>query len=200
MALYISILTVVLLALVAGLLLVVHIQLKEWRVTAREAPLLAEKLTEAMLSARKGLADMRQELVSSGPELNRLIEAAGQSRVELQYLLQRAEGMADKIDAATRRTRDRAEEMEEELVGVSLAPETQAVVERVASANGRAAKPLAQPVLSSSDRVGDPLEELLANLQTAGEEQPVSKIPQRKRSGPVTQAELDLQQSLKGGA
>lgn len=196
MALYISILTVVLLALVAGLLLVVHIQLKEWRVTAREAPLLAEKLTEAMLSARKGLADVKQELAASGPELNRLIEAAGQSRVELQYLLQRAEHMGQRLEHVTRRQPQDVDD----LPSVTLAPETQAVVERVASANGRAAKPLAQPVLSSSDRVGDPLEELLANLQTAGEEQPVSKTPQRKRSGPVTQAELDLQQSLKGGA
>lgn len=197
MALYISILTVLLLALVAGLLLVLHFQLKEWRVAAREAPLLAEKLTEAILSARKGLADIKQELGSSGPELNRLIDAAGQSKVELQFLLQRAESMGDKLESATSR---RVVTVDDDLPGVRLAPETQAVVERVASANGTAAKPLPQGMTGGS-RAGDPLEELLANLQTAGVAgEPVSKSPKRKRSGPVTQAELDLQQSLKGGA
>ncbi len=196
MALYISILTVLLLALVAGLLLMLHFQLKEWRVAAREAPLLAEKLTEAILSARKGLADIKHELSGSGPELNRLIDAAGQSKVELQFLLQRAESLGDKLEQATRR---RAVTVEDDLPSVRLAPETQAVVERVAGANGMAARPL--PQAAPAGREGDPLEELLANLQTAGvADAPVSKSPKRKRSGPVTQAELDLQQSLKGGA
>ncbi|TKW60696.1 MAG: hypothetical protein DI628_07305 [Blastochloris viridis] len=199
MALYISILTVLLLALVAGLLLVLHFQLKEWRVAAREAPLLAEKLTEAILSARKGLADIKQELSGSGPELNRLIDAAGQSKVELQFLLQRAESMGDKLEQATSRRTVVTDE--EDLPSVRLAPETQAVVERVASANGTAAKPLPQALQAGMGRDGDPLEELLANLQTTGvADAPVTKSPKRKRSGPVTQAELDLQQSLKGGA
>jgi Domain of unknown function (DUF6468) len=195
MAMYISILTVLLLALVAGLLLVLHFQLKEWRVAAREAPLLAEKLTEAIMSARKGLADIKHELMGSGPELNRLIDAAGQTRVELQFLLQRAETTADKLDTGTSRR-----VVEDELPSVRLSPEVQAVVERVAGANGMAARPLPQAVQGGVAREGDPLEELLANLQTAeGADAPVSKSPKRKRSGPVTQAELDLQQSLKGG-
>ncbi len=195
MAMYISILTVLLLALVAGLLLVLHFQLKEWRVAAREAPLLAEKLTEAIMSARKGLADIKHELTSSGPELNRLIDAAGQSRVELQFLLKRAETVAEKLDSGT--SRKGADD--DDLPHVRLAPEVQAVVERVAGANGLAARPLPQQASAGSARDGDPLEELLANLQTvAGAETPVTKSPKRKRSGPVTQAELDLQQSLKG--
>lgn len=193
MALYISILTILLLALVAGLLLTLHIQLKEWRVAAREAPLLAEKLTEAIMSARKGLADIRHELTAAGPDLSRLIEESGKQRVELQFLLQRADKVAQRMESP-----QRAEPDDEGVGGVRLAPEVQAVVERVAGANGMAAKPMPQP--QTEARGGDPLEELLANLQTVpgAVTDVVAKSPKRKRSGPVTQAELDLQQSLKG--
>lgn len=99
MALYLNILTVVLLALVAGLLLTLYFQLKTWRTANREAPLLAEKLAEAMLSARKGLVDLKSELVGQGPELNRLLSDGDKLRVELQFLLQRGAQMASHFNA-----------------------------------------------------------------------------------------------------
>lgn len=186
MALYLNILTVVLLALVAGLLLMLYFQLKIWRVANREAPLLAEKLTEAMLSARKGLADLKQDLIGQGPELGRLTTEASKLRVELQFLLQRGAQVAAQLEA-------REDEVRADMPMARLAPVTQAVVEQVAVANGLAAKPI-----KDNGNGGDPLEELLANLQT---EEPVRKSPaKRKRVGPVTQAELDLQQSLAAGS
>lgn len=185
MALYLNILTAVLLALVAGLLLMVSFQLRAWRSANAQAPLLAEKLTEAILSARKGLADLKGELVAQAPELGRLTTEASQLRVELQFLIQRATQMAERMDAPK-------PEEEIDLPVVRLAPAAQAVVERVAVANGLAAKPMAPATAEGGD---DALETLLANLQGGGEE--VRKLSKRKRTGPVTQAELDLQQSLK---
>lgn len=184
-ALYLNILTVVLLALVAGLLLVLHFQLRTWREASREAPLLAEKLTEAMLSARKGLSDLRHELVGQGPELNRLISEGDKLRVELQFLMQRGAQMAERLD-------EREGQMAEDFPVVRLSAAAQAAVEQVAGANGLAAKPMVGTVGAHQ---GDPLEELLANLQAPPEPRKVSG--KRKRVGPVTQAELDLQQSLK---
>lgn len=196
MALYLNILTAVLLALVAGLLLMVSFQLRAWRSNNAQAPLLAEKLTEAIMSARKGLADLKTELVAQGPEISRLTTEASKMRVELQFLIQRGEQMAGRLEADTSRPRTvaRVDEDEDEidLPVMRLAPGTQAVVEQVAVANGLAAKPVAATQKADGD---DPLEVLLANLQHGGEG--IQKSPKRKRVGPVTQAELDLQQSLK---
>lgn len=189
MALYLNILTAVLLALVAGLLLMVSFQLRTWRSTNAQAPLLAEKLTEAILSARKGLADLKAELVAQGPELGRLTTEAAKLRVELQFLIQRGQQVADRMDNGGRMP---VEEGDEDLPVVRLAPAAQAVVEQVAVANGLAAKPMAPAPAGTGE---DPLETLLANLQGGAET--IKKPGKRKRVGPVTQAELDLQQSLK---
>jgi hypothetical protein len=188
MALYLNILTVVLLALVAGLLVMLSLQLKTWRKANAQAPLLAETLTEAILSARRGLAELKHEIVAQGPEVGRLTTEAGKLRVELQFLIQRGTQMAERLDVREHALRD---EEDDDLPVVRLAPAVQAVVEQVAVANGLAAKPM-------RDVAGqDPLEELLAGLQA--EPEPIRKdAGKRKRVGPVTQAELDLQQSLKG--
>ncbi len=195
---YVSILTVVLLALVAGLLLMLHLQLRQWRTTAQQAPVLAENLAEAILSARRGLNEMKQGLTQLGPDLSRLIDEGSKARVELQFVLQRAESLAAKLDKPARPAGD-----EDDLPMVRLAPETQAVVERVAGANTLATTltkpaPLRAPVAEGKGQ--DPLEELLANLQTVADAPAPEKPARRKRTGPVTQAELDLQQSLKGMA
>ncbi|RYG62165.1 MAG: hypothetical protein EON60_00825 [Alphaproteobacteria bacterium] len=197
MALYLNILTAVLLALVAGLLLMVSFQLRTWRSSNAQAPLLAEKLTEAILSARKGLGDLKSELVAQGPEISRLTTEASKMRVELQFLIQRGEQMANRLEGDTSRSvsASRAvDDEDEEMPMVRLAPSTQAVVEQVSVANGLAAKPVQQVQNQDGD---DPLETLLANLQGEGGADTIKKSPKRKRVGPVTQAELDLQQSLK---
>ncbi|PZP39530.1 MAG: hypothetical protein DI585_03840 [Pseudomonas fluorescens] len=197
MALYLNILTVILLSLVAGLLLILHGLLKEWRATSKEAPLLAEKLTETILSARKGLADLKQELTQMGPELSRLTDEGSKLRVELQFLMQRGAQIADKLEGERPVVARVApfEDDGEDMPVVRLAPATQAAVEDVASANGMAARPVMRPASAGSD----PLEELLAGLQN-GSDEPIRKTPaKRKRVGPITQAELDLQQSLGGG-
>lgn len=198
MALYLNILTAVLLALVAGLLLMVSFQLRTWRSSNAQAPLLAEKLTEAILSARKGLSDLKSELVAQGPEISRLTTEASKMRVELQFLIQRGEQMANRLESDTSRPASSSQANDEDddaMPMVRLAPNTQAVVEQVAVANGLAAKPVQQVVQNAGGE--DPLETLLANLQGEGGADTIKKSPKRKRVGPVTQAELDLQQSLK---
>lgn len=200
MALYLNILSVVLLALVAGLLLALYFQLKVWRSTNREAPLLAEKLAEAMLSARKGLADLKHELVAQGPDLNRLLTEGGKLRVEMQFLLQRGAQLAERLDITEHSRADygrQGDDVDEDMPVMRLSPAAQAVVEQVAGANGQAIG--TATVATRPTANGDPLEELLANLQTTPVE-PLRKSGKRKRVGPVTQAELDLQQSLQNNA
>lgn len=194
MALYLNILTVTLLALVAGLLLMLSFQLRNWRIANAQAPLLAEKLAEAMLSARKGLADLKQELIAQGPELGRLNGEAAKLRLELQFLLQRGAQMAQQLDDKEHGVKPMSDE--EDMPMVRLAPMAQAIVEQVAVANGLAAKPIKDAV-GDGGHAGDPLEQLLANLQATPEPKKPSK---RKRVGPVTQAELDLQQNLLAGS
>jgi hypothetical protein len=172
-------LSVCLLAMVAGLLLALWFQLRDWRQANKAAPLLAEQLAEQLLAARKGLADLKATLTANGPELNRLLGDAGKLRVELQYLLQRGEQLAQKLDTRT------------------LARTGEVSVELVAGANGQAAsRNLAKPDAPAA-LTGDPLEELLAGLQQ-GDDGLIAKAgtPKRKRAGSVTQAELDLQQNL----
>lgn len=186
MALYLSILSVLLLSVVAGLLLAVWMQLREWKDSTREAPLLAEKMAEQLMNARRGLEELKRALVASGPEISALVSDAGKARVELQFLLQRAEQVAATLDAP------KAKVEEEGTATVALPDETP--VERVAGANGLAAQ--------QSQVAHDPLEDLLATLQAGEEAGNVTLLhrPGRasKRKGPVTQAELDLQQKVAG--
>ncbi len=191
MVLYLNILTVILLALVAGLLLLLYFQMRTWRAANREAPLLAEKLTEAMMSSRKGLQDLKNELIARGPELNNLISEGNKLRTELQFLLQRGAQMASQLEA-------REDRLTDDLPTLKLSPAAQAVVERVAVANGQAAT-LVSGTSKDAGKPGDPLEELLANLQTPVADAAKKPASKRKRVGPITQAELDLQQSLQRG-
>jgi uncharacterized protein YneF (UPF0154 family) len=206
MGIYLSLLSVVLLAMVAGLLLALWFQLKAWKAVAKEAPLLTESLTSQLMAARTGLADLKKALVAQGPDLERLISEAGKTRVELQFLLQRAEVVAQKLDAPA------SAGMVVPSTPVGVAPvlsaqgesvaevvgQIQQMVEEVSSTNGVAtAKPASQTV----EQMGqDPLEELLAGLNRAAETplEDQSAAIRRRRVGPVTQAELDLQQQLRG--
>lgn len=183
MSLYLSILTVLLLSVVAGLLLAVWLQLREWKDASREAPLLAERMAEQLMQARRGLEELKKALVASGPELSSLLSEGGKMRVELQFLLQRADQVAAAIDQPRG---------DDPLVSAaSSASVSVSAVETVAGANGRAAQP--------SQVSHDPLEDLLANLQAADQGN-VTLLHKnsRKRKGPVTQAELDLQQKVAG--
>lgn len=182
MVLFLNILVAVLLALVAGLMLALWTQLRDWRKHLRDTPLLAEQMAEQLLSARNGLEELRRNLLSHGPELTRLLSEGGKTRVELEFLIQRAEQLAQKIERVGQPVAASA---------VLLKALDPVAMEEVAGANGQAIQP-AKPAR-------DPLEDLLAGLQQYEELPSIAKSPQlakRKRSGPVTQAELDLQRKV----
>lgn len=180
MAAYLTLLSVILLAMVAGLLMALWTQLRDWRKANREAPLLAEQLAEQMLAARNGLNGLKQSLTAEAPELNRLLSEGAQLRLDLQFLLQRCEQLAQKL---------------EQMSAPSMVVSTRYEVEQVAGANGQA---VGQNLTKAEAAGKDPLEELLAGLQQATVATNVTPIAsaRRKRSGPVTQAELDLQQKV----
>ena len=175
MILFLNLLTVALLALVAGLLLVVGQQVRVWRQAMAQSPLLAEQLAAQLLAARNGLDDLRKGVVQQGPELARLLSEGGKLRTELQYLLEKADQSAARLDL----------QLDKKANGSApkMPKATGSIVEQVAGANGHAIQP--------SQPSSDPLEELLAGLQT-----PPASENKPSRRGPVTQAELTLQQRI----
>lgn len=179
MILYLNILTIALLAMVAGLLLVVGQQVRVWRRAMAQSPLLAEQLAAQLLTARKGLEDLRKGILQQGPELSRLLSDGNKLRTELQFLLEKADQSAGRLDLA----------LDKKANGAKVTNGGKAagkIAEAVAGANGHAIQP--------SHAATDPLEELLAGLQA----QPTA--PSTSRRGPVTQAELDLAQRIGRGA
>ena len=181
MLVYLNILTVALLAMVAGLLLVIGQQVRVWRKTMAQSPLLAEQLAMQLLTARNGLEDLRKGILQQGPELSRLLSDGGKLRTDLQFLLEKADQSAGRLDLA----------MDKRATGAKVTTTAKAVAgkiaEAVAGANGHAIQP--------STPSADPLEELLAGLQS----QPIAP-PTHTRRGPVTQAELDLAQRINKAA
>jgi hypothetical protein len=177
MFVFLNILTVLLLALVAGLLLAVGQQVRVWRQVMAQSPLLAEQLAMQLLSARQGLEHLRAGLMQQGPELTRLTSDAGKLRTDLQYLLEKADQAAARMDMKLHPPTESAKS--------ARLPKVQgAVVEQVAGANGHAIQP--------SQPSHDPLEDLLAGLQA------VPAAATSIRRGPVTKAELTLAQRVKG--
>ncbi|MCA3243820.1 MAG: hypothetical protein INF43_00755 [Alphaproteobacteria bacterium] len=185
MMLFLNILIIALLAMVAGLLLAVGQQVKVWRRAVADSPLLAEQLATQLLAARQGLESLRKGVVEQGPELSRLLSEGGKLRTELQFLLEKAEQRAARLDLQLDKSAPAA-------TGAKVLPTKaaakNALIEQVAGANGHAIQP--------SQPSQDPLEELLAGLQGTPGGQSTSGV----RRGPVTQAELALQQRVKGSA
>lgn len=181
MMLFLNILTVALLALVAGLLLAVGQQVRVWRQAVANSPLLAEQLATQLLAARHGLESLRKGVLEQGPELTRLLSEGSKVRTELQFLLEKAEQRAARMDLQLSKAGLQADD-----ATVTKQPKSsakQSLIEQVAGANGHAIMP--------SQPSSDPLEELLAGLQSPSQNGAV-------RRGPVTQAELALQQRVKG--
>jgi hypothetical protein len=178
MMLFLNLLTVSLLAVVGGLLLAVNQQVRVWRRAMVQSPLLAEQLATQLLAARHGLDDLRKGVTQQGPELSRMLSEGQKLRTELQFLLEKAETTAARLDM----------KLDKAATPALKATKAQgAVIEQVAGANGHAIMP--------SGPSHDPLEELLAGLQTP----PVTLTsPTSNRRGPVTQAELTLQQKING--
>ncbi len=177
MMLLLNILTVTLLALVAGLLLAVGQQVRLWRQAVGQSPLLAEQMATQLLAARQGLETLRQGVLAQGPELSRLLSEGSKVRTELQFLLEKAEQRASRLDMHLSKATALADNA---TVKPAKNQVRAALMEQVAGANGHAI----QPSIPSHD----PLEDLLAGLQE----------PTLNRRGPVTAAELKLQQRVKG--
>jgi hypothetical protein len=184
MMLLLNLLIITLLALVAGLLLAVGQQVKVWRRAVAESPLLAEQLAMQLLAARQGLESLRKGVVEQGPELSRLLSEGGKLRTELQFLLEKAEQRAARLDLKLDQSFPPATSAK---LQASKTAAKNSLIEQVAGANGHAIQP--------SQPSQDPLEELLAGLQPVTAATAVNG----GRRGPITQAELALQQRVKGG-
>ncbi|MCP5405126.1 MAG: hypothetical protein H6922_02755 [Pseudomonadaceae bacterium] len=98
MTLYVGIVSVVLLALVAGLLLTVGWWLYEFRQSYKKIPLLGEELTRQLMQAREALQQLQRSAREHGPELAKNVDAAQKMMQDLQFLTQRADEAASQLE------------------------------------------------------------------------------------------------------
>jgi hypothetical protein len=98
MATVLALVSCILLALVAGLLLLLAQLLRGMRVQLREAPLLAEKLAQQLLAVRQGLEQTRGAAFKLAPELVRHLQEGQQLLHDLKLLTGRGEQVARRLE------------------------------------------------------------------------------------------------------
>ncbi len=98
MGTYIGIFSIVLLALVAGLLMVVGMWLYEFRTNSKKMTLLGDDLGRQLMSARDALAMLQKAAKESGPELSKQVTDAHKLTQDLRFLMARAEEVAQAIE------------------------------------------------------------------------------------------------------
>jgi hypothetical protein len=188
----------VLLALVAGLLVAVAVQIRAFKRTAVQVPLLGQSLATDLLAARGALESLKKDL--GAPGFAGQVAEAARLRQDLQFLVARAETLAQQLEQAPQRPPappvQPATIPDAGLLGASVAQHNQAGVD----------------LATTQPRAPDPLEALLATLaqselvakkpvpESAPSNAPnnVVKLAQKPKKRTVSQAELDLQKSLAG--
>lgn len=185
-SLLLGLVSCLLLALVAGLLLAVGQQVQAVRKEMRAAPLLAEELARQLLAARTALEQLKRAAAEAAPGIEKNMNEANRVRQDLQFLAARGEQLAARLEGQVAVLPAAAGEVP--LPG----RESGRVATTVAHANSNAATQPG-PVVSA-----DPLETLLAGLSPDMSQEPVSKMPRRGKPRTVSQAELDLREKLAG--
>lgn len=172
-ALYVGIVSCVLLALVAGLLITVGWWLYEFKNSYRKMPMLGEELTRQLMGARDALMGLQRSARDTGPELAKHVAEAHKLMQDLRFLLSRGEEIASKL-----------EQMQERKVVVQPEPVvSRTAVNIPAAESGRVvqenvvAMASMAPGVQAATPVRDPLEELLAGLGSTPPEVPVRKEP-----------------------
>ncbi|MFZ2587069.1 MAG: DUF6468 domain-containing protein [Alphaproteobacteria bacterium] len=178
MTLYLGLLTVTLLALLAGLLLTVGWWLYEFRISYKQMPLLGEELTRQLMNAREALTNLQHTAKESGPELAKAVGEARKVMQDLQFLTQKAEQVAEAMDAQRER-----------------------VIVQPQADGGRVT---AENVVAAASTTRDPLEELLAGLgdtaKTAPTAEPLLPLLGEEEDGPkvrvASRTEEDMRRKL----
>ncbi|HEX2859345.1 MAG TPA: DUF6468 domain-containing protein [Alphaproteobacteria bacterium] len=154
MSLALATISCVLLALVAGLLLLLGQLLRGMRRELREAPLLAEKLAQQLLAVRTGLEQARVTAHKLGPDLGVQLQAAQTIVNDLKFLIARGEQVANRVESGTSHANGKVQATVTVTAEPAEAPVTyspQTIVQH---------SPLPQ-------HQQDPLESLLADLEEA---------------------------------
>lgn len=167
--------SVLLLALVAGLLVAVGLELRRLKPALRGAPLLAEQLTAQVLSVKQLLGQVKQGVSAVGPQ----VAEAEKLRQDLQYLCARAEQLAQRLEVEPASQKGPVRGALEEQMRVAVEAQVAEIELTVGRSNGVAAR---QP--ESVTR--DPLEELLAGLEAVAPEHTPVKSRVRKSAAQPT--------------
>ena len=96
--LYLGLVSCLLLALVAGLLLTIGEQLKRMKADFRKAPLLAEDLASQLMQAREAMAQLQKAAKDAGPSLQPVLKEAERVRQDLEFLSARADKLAQRLE------------------------------------------------------------------------------------------------------
>lgn len=179
MSMFLGVVSCVLLALVAGLLLTVGFWLYEFRNSYRRMPMLGEELTRQLMGARDALSGLQKTALSTGPELAKATGDAQKMVQELRILIAKGEEIAARIDEARP-------------APAQLIP---------ARADSGRVSVASENVVAAASASRDPLEELLEGLGTvpdapAGTAQ--AAADDGEQEGPPSQAEIQLRRTLAG--
>ncbi len=210
--LYLGLVSCVLLALVAGLLLTIGEQLKRMKADFRKAPLLAEDLASQLMQAREAMAQLQKAAKDAGPLLQPVLKESERVRQDLEFLTARAEKLAQRLEDDVRR-----DVQDEPVVALPVAAKVGPLLtayrapEEMTQVEVQNVKAVATV---ADERQPDLLEEILSTLHSqqvvgprvngaetsdnserkTSSDEPVMRRVKARRT--VSQAELDLREKL----
>ncbi len=90
--------TIILLAIVGGFVLWLHMRLEKLLIT-QELPGLGQDLLQAMMQAKKALVDLREELATIEPDVNKSIRNGRKVLQDLAFFCDHGEKLLDRMEA-----------------------------------------------------------------------------------------------------
>lgn len=184
MAVYLSLVSCVLLAGVAGLLVMVGFQVRQMRMALKDAPTLGDAMGQQLNMAKEALNNLQNGARELTPTLEKGVREAQMAVQDLTYLTKRAEeilALLEKNIEAGASLKNTLQQPSIPLQGAVVVTETNTV-----KVTAPVAMPVSAPVAVANEAASrepgetvesDPLEALLAGLAAARTEAPVSKKP-----------------------
>jgi hypothetical protein len=184
MAVYLSLVSCILLAGVAGLLLMVGFQMRQMRMALKDAPTLGDAMGQQLNMAKEALSSLEKGAREMTPTLEKNVREAQMAVQDLSYLTKRAEEILSLLEKNIEAGTSIKNTLQQPVSSMNAVVMTETSTVQVTSpvgmhapapgvtvANEAAAREPGETVES------DPLEALLAGLAAARTETPVTKKP-----------------------
>ncbi|MDD9912145.1 MAG: hypothetical protein OXR68_01700 [Alphaproteobacteria bacterium] len=93
-----SLLTIIMLAVVGGVVLWLHLRLDALQANSRKLPILAEKMTKTLVQTQQAVAKLKKDLQRIQPEADGLLIEARNTKQDLVYMLDKTEKVLTKLE------------------------------------------------------------------------------------------------------